>query len=161
MTTAAKGHASILRLNTRLFLNCISDVSEEHSRARPNDRTNSIAFIASHLVESRHTIAHYLQIKTFNPLERILKDAVSIEDVRELPSLGELRNAWATISMTLEECFNDLSESELRAPSPQRFPVDLPTVHGGLGFLLQHESYHIGQLALLRKFFGYPAMRYV
>ena len=161
MTIAAKGHASILRLNTRLFLNCISDVSEAHSRSRPNDRTNSMSFIASHLVESRHTIAHYLQIKTSNPLERILKDAVSIEDVRELPSLGELRHAWATISMTLEECFNDLSESELRAPSPQRFPVDLATVHGGLGFLLQHESYHIGQLALLRKLYGYPAMRYV
>jgi uncharacterized damage-inducible protein DinB len=31
---------------------------------------------------------------------------------------------------------------------------------GALTFLVQHDSYHIGQLALLRKHAGLPAMRY-
>jgi hypothetical protein len=161
MPIASKGHAAVLRLNTRLLLNCLADVSEQHAQERANDRTNSMTFIAIHLVESRHTIAQYLQIPTSNPLDRYLKGAVRIEDLRELPSLTELRNAWGGISLTLDAGLSDLADAELNAPSPQRFPVDLPTVHGGLGFLLQHESYHIGQLALLRKYFGYPAMRYV
>jgi uncharacterized damage-inducible protein DinB len=29
-----------------------------------------------------------------------------------------------------------------------------------LAFLVQHESYHIGQMALIRKYIGYPAMKY-
>jgi uncharacterized damage-inducible protein DinB len=160
MTIASTGSVSVLRLNTRLFLNCLLDLSEEHARQRPNERTNSIIFIACHLIESRHTIAHYLLIETANPLDRYIKDAVRIEDVTALPSLPEVRYAWGTISMTLDECLSELTEPELKAPSPQRFPVDLPTVLGGIGFLLEHESYHIGQLALLRKFHGYPAMTY-
>jgi membrane associated rhomboid family serine protease len=31
---------------------------------------------------------------------------------------------------------------------------------GGLFFLVQHESYHIGQMAILRKGLGYNAMSY-
>jgi hypothetical protein len=34
------------------------------------------------------------------------------------------------------------------------------TLLGALAFLAQHESYHVGQLALLRKYAGLPAMRY-
>lgn len=77
---------------------------------------------------------------------------------------ASLRETWfeCLLAFRTAEAANCKSDSaELNAPSSQRFPVDLPTVHGGLGFLLQHESYHIGQLALLRKYFGYPAMRYV
>ena len=33
-------------------------------------------------------------------------------------------------------------------------------VLGAVAFLLQHDSYHVGQLALLRKHFGLGAMRY-
>jgi hypothetical protein len=44
--------------------------------------------------------------------------------------------------------------------SPQRFPVDDPTFGAAIEFQLHHESYHIGQLALLRKYYGYPAMTY-
>jgi uncharacterized damage-inducible protein DinB len=33
-------------------------------------------------------------------------------------------------------------------------------VLGALTFLVQHDSYHLGQLSLLRKWAGLPAMRY-
>ena len=52
--------ASVLRMNTRLLLNCLQDVSEAHATQRPNERTNSIAFIACHVVDSRFFIARYL-----------------------------------------------------------------------------------------------------
>ncbi|MGB7490782.1 MAG: hypothetical protein WBN62_10660 [Thermoanaerobaculia bacterium] len=38
------------------------------------------------------------------------------------------------------------------------FPFEDPSMAGGIGFLLHHEAYHIGQLALLRKFHRLPAM---
>jgi hypothetical protein len=152
--------ASVFRMNTRLFNNCLVDVSDAHAAQRPNGQTNSMLFIACHLVDSRYFVTRYLGVSEANPLERFLANATSIEDVSELPDLEQVRRAWQTIARTLEPCIDSLSESELKAPSPQRFPVDNPTIIGGIGFLLQHESYHIGQLALLRRFFGYPAMRY-
>jgi uncharacterized damage-inducible protein DinB len=38
--------------------------------------------------------------------------------------------------------------------------VDDGSVAAGLAFLLTHEGYHIGQMALLRKYLGHPAMAY-
>lgn len=152
--------ASLLRLNTRLFVNCLVDVTEAHALERPNARTNSMTFIACHLVDSRYFMARTLGLDEANPLERFTADVTAIEQMADMPELTGIRRAWHAIARTLEECVVALSDAELRAPSVQRFPVDQHNVIGALGFLLQHESYHIGQLALLRKFHGYPAMRY-
>ena len=84
------GIATIFRLNDRLFHNCLDALDDNAACVRPNDQTNSIAFVALHLVESRHFAAKVL----------------------------------------------------------------------GIAFLAQHESYHAGQLALLRKYVGAPAMAY-
>jgi hypothetical protein len=152
--------ASVLRLNSRLFDNCLNGVSDAHLLQRPNEHTNSIAFIACHLVDARHFFARYLHLEPANPLEPFLNDVHRIEDVRALPDPKQILLAWHAIAPVLESCVAGLTLAELKAPSAQRFPIDGATVFGGIGFLLQHESYHIGQLALLRKFFGYPAMKY-
>ena len=152
--------ASVFRTNTRLLLNCLDGVSREHALERPNERTNSLLFIACHLVDARHFLAGYLGLSVPNPLDSTLGEVSSIEEVRELPDLDEVRRCWKSIGQVLDECFATLGEDDLNAPSPQHFPVDQPTVFAGIGFLLEHESYHIGQLALIRKFLGYPAMRY-
>ena len=39
-------------------------------------------------------------------------------------------------------------------------PIDDTSVLGLLGFMVQHDSYHLGQLSLLRKHCGLPAMAY-
>jgi len=151
--------ASVLRLNTRLFLNCLEGVSEEKALHRPSHSTNNMSFIACHLVDNRHFMAGYLGLESVNPFPE-LATARSIEDVSVLPTLTAIRSAWLGLSPLVEECVAGLLHDDLRAASPQRFPVDDPTVHGALGFLMQHESYHIGQMALLRKYVGLPAMTY-
>ena len=43
----------------------------------------------------------------------------------------------------------------------QNPPLDvIATAWGVLTFLVQHDGYHVGQLALLRKYAGLPAMKY-
>jgi uncharacterized damage-inducible protein DinB len=42
----------------------------------------------------------------------------------------------------------------------QALPGADGTVLGALAFLAQHESYHVGQVALLRRQLGLPAMSY-
>jgi len=74
--------------------------------------------------------------------------------------MSRIRNAWDQVSRDLEACMNDLDLDDITAPSHHRFPVDDSSMGGAIAFLVQHESYHIGQMALLRKFLGYPAMTY-
>ncbi|MGQ0703632.1 MAG: DinB family protein [Gemmatimonadales bacterium] len=153
--------ADILRLNTRLFRNCLQDLTDEQARMRPSPTTNSAAFVAAHLAESRYFLLKLLGAERPSPLDRYLSGWKSIEQIQEWPTLAQVRDAWTEASHALRDRLDAMTAAELDAPNPTRFPVREQTVLGVLGFLVQHESYHVGQLSLLRKYVGLPAMSYM
>jgi uncharacterized damage-inducible protein DinB len=124
--------ADILRLNTKLFRNCLDGLTDEQGGTRPSATTNSAAFIAAHVADARF----YL-----------------------LKAIGEERIAWTEVSHAIRDRLEVLTAADLDASFGSRFPGQ-HTVLGVLTFLVQHDSYHVGQLALLRKYAGLPAMRY-
>jgi hypothetical protein len=67
---------------------------------------------------------------------------------------------WDAASEAIADRLAAASAAELDRPAPHRFPVGGATLLGALGFLAQHDSYHVGQLALLRKLAGLPGMKY-
>ena len=152
-------HAA-LRLNTRLFHNCLEGVSDEAARRRPDGRANSVAFIALHLVDSRHFWAKLVGAEAENPFAALLEPARGIDDLAELPPLAEVRPAWDHVSAALDARLPALTDAELAAEPAQRFYPDDPSLLGALAFLVQHDAYHVGQMALLRKQLGLPAMRW-
>lgn len=152
--------AEIFRLNTRLLHHCLDGLTEAQGRARPIAAGNSASFIAAHVADTRFAIAAWLGAPLANPLAPALADARGIDDVRELPPLAVILAAWDAASVVIEARLAALSTEALDGPAPQRFPAGGPTLLGGLAFLAQHDSYHVGQLALLRKAAGLPAMRY-
>ncbi len=150
----------IFKLNSRLFLNCLDGWKDDQARWRPGPGTNSAAFIALHLVDSRHYIARVIGMTTENPFP-FLADAKSIEDMKTWPKLEEIRSAWKSVTGNMRERFKTLTPADLAAPAEwQEMPMDDKTQTGMLIFMMQHESYHIGQLAILRKQAGLPAMSY-
>jgi uncharacterized damage-inducible protein DinB len=152
--------AAILRLNTRLVLNCFDGMDEEQARIRAAERTNHAAFLFAHLIDTRHFVLRMIGGNAENPVAATLDGARGIDEVRSLPSLRSLSVSWSEISAMLDERFRALDGSILDAPSPQGFPIDDATVLGALAFLVQHDSYHVGQIAMLRRVAGLPAMRY-
>ena len=160
MDPRAVPFASLLRLNTRLLLNCLEGLSDDQASVRVLPPTNSVAFLVAHLIDARHKLLAVLGGAAENPLTELFADARSIDDVPSLPSLVELCEAWQAVASALASRLAELSAEEIDAPAPQRYPGDDPSVLGALAFLVQHDSYHIGQLALLRRALGLPAMRY-
>lgn len=152
--------AALLRLNTGLFLNAIADLDEVAATARPNAHTNNVGFIGGHLVETRAWASRYLGLAEISPFGGVLEHAAALEDIPVLPSLAAIQAAWLDLSPRLEARLDILTVGDLMGRSSQRFPGVPETMLGGIAFLLQHESYHIGQLAYLRKFLGLPAMSY-
>ncbi|MBA3894224.1 MAG: hypothetical protein H0X69_11105 [Gemmatimonadales bacterium] len=53
-----------------------------------------------------------------------------------------------------------LTSEERNEPNAHRFPMGDSTRLGLIAFLTQHESYHVGQAAFLRRQIGKPAMGY-
>jgi uncharacterized damage-inducible protein DinB len=153
----------ILRLNTRLFRNCLEGVTDEKAAMQPSASTNSAAFVASHIAQSRFFLLKMLGADQPNPIAVYLGGARSIDEVERFPPLVEIQRAWTTASHALRDRLESMTATELDAPivSPFPLPISDPTALSLLTFFVQHDSYHIGQLAFLRKHAGLPAMQYV
>lgn len=150
----------ILRLNTRLFRNCLEGISDEQATLRPSASTNSAAFVAAHVADARFYLLRVLGADRPSPLAAYLKGAKGIDDLKACPPLAEIHRAWTDASHALRDRLDAITAAELDAPVKTPFPISDPTTLGVLTFLVQHDSYHIGQLALLRKHAGLPAMQY-
>ena len=156
----SNGLTEVFRRNTRLFLNCVSDLPPELAATRAGDSTNSIEFLILHLVDVRFFLADYIGVETEHPYAAELEGARGIEDMDEFPPLPETIGHWERISAAIEETLRNASDDDLDRTSDQRFPLSGETVRSGIMFLLHHEMYHIGQVGLLRKHAGLPAMRW-
>jgi uncharacterized damage-inducible protein DinB len=152
--------AAILDLNTDLLLNCLEGLSEIEAQQRLLGCGNSVAFLASHLTDTRHFLAMRIGQPLANPLARYVVDARSIEDIREWPSLAEIRAAWLGISAHLQAVLGSLAREDLDRPNADRFPLTDGTQLGLIAFLVQHDSYHLGQVGFLRRQCGKPPMSY-
>jgi uncharacterized damage-inducible protein DinB len=151
----------ILQLNTALFDHCLEGVDDALARKKVDAKTNSMLFIAVHLLDARFYMAESLGLAVNDPLKDRFQEFQNEADLlRTPPHLVQILEAWKVIAPHLERRFGELTERELKLELPGKFPVDDPTLLGGMAFLAQHESYHIGQLAILRRLHGLEAMRY-
>jgi uncharacterized damage-inducible protein DinB len=152
--------ATLFDLNTDLLLNCLDGLSDAEAQRRLEAGGNSVTFLASHLTDSRHFLVARLGHPLTNPLARYLADVRSIEEIRELPALAEITPAWQAIGAHLQNVLAELTPGELAEHNVHRFPVDDSTRLGMIAFLVQHDSYHVGQIAFLRRQLGKPPMSY-
>jgi len=152
---------SLFYINSKLFINSMDGVNQELFLKRPSENGNNIAFIASHLVDARFFIASVAGLKITNPYQEVFDKIKSPDQYNEFPQVESLISLWKEISVPVENQFNMLKYEDLKRESPVQLPLSEKTVLGAITFLLQHEAYHIGQIALLRKFLGLQPMRYV
>jgi len=160
MSPRAAPFGALLRLNTLLLLNCFDQVSEEQAAQRVVPQVNSMIFLAAHLIDTRHVLLEIVGGAGESPVRSHLGNARSIEDVVSLPTLEELIDAWRSVGTAIDDRLSMIGDADLDAPSGRRFPGGDPSTLGALAFLVQHDSYHIGQLAMLRRVHGLAAMRY-
>lgn len=149
----------ILSLNTRLLHHCLDGVDDALGTRRVTPDTNSLTFLAAHLTESRHWICLMAGRPLANPLEGRLKGK-TLDDLGPLPTLAEITAAWDAVSAHLLTMLGELTSEDLGREATRRLPGSDGTVGSVLPFLAQHDSYHIGQMAILRRQLGLGAMRY-
>lgn len=150
----------LFALNADLLLNTLDGLSEEQANSPVVPEGNTIAFLVAHVIDSRHFLTALLGYPLPNPLEASLAGARSQAEVGTLPALPTLRAAWVAVSRHVEAVLASSDRVLLAQPCPQRLPGSDGTLDGGVAFLLQHDSYHLGQIAMLRRQHGLPAMSY-
>jgi len=152
--------AASFEMNTKLLRNCFDGVDDALAAKRPGDRSNNIVFLACHLVHARYHLAGLLGSHVKNPLEPMLDGVNSVDELKTPPKLDDLLGWWDEAGAALTRRLAVLSNAELDGAAHREFPIGDPTLLGAIAFLVQHESFHIGQIAFLRKLLGLPAMSF-
>jgi uncharacterized damage-inducible protein DinB len=150
---------SQFELQSSWFLNALADISEEESNKQIADNLNPIKWVAGHVLNTRMSLLSILSGKPQDlNYNTFFGKGSSNKLDSSFPSIEEIKLKWQSVSIELTDCINVLTEEKLISPPP--FQTDIPnnTLHGLIAYMVIHESHHIGQLSILRKFLGKDAM---
>ncbi len=145
----------ISSFNFDIVLKTFEVLTEELSLKKISEKINCGNWILGHLVSGRHYLVGLTGIRpNTDPLSEIYDRGAKLTSQTEYTKLNDIEEAWIQISNNLNNTFLQITDKMLAAKSPIHFPVKDNTILGGLAFLISHESYHIGQLGLIRKELG-------
>ena len=155
-------------MQTRFYKNVLSDINEEESRLRLNKHTNHLAWIAGHLAVIRFGLAVRLGLRTnkYPHMDLfVIKDipppnAKALDESVNYPGLSVTLKYWDSYSEFLTKRLPLLSEEQLNSELAFTTPIGGKSVLESLAFTVSHESYHIGQMSIIRKSLGHKAMTY-
>jgi len=150
--------AATFAKNGQLVPATLAGVSDQHYRTIALSGTSPMAWIFGHITGSRYGVGRLLGSDEAYPFADRFRRGAAVGDPATMPSAAELRAAWRAIGETIAARCATVDPAVLDAAQPGPVPSFDGTVLGTLGFLALHESYHLGQLGLLRKAFGYPGL---
>lgn len=145
-----------VRFNEQLLGAVTQGMPDAGWATRPPGGGNDAHWILGHLVASRRLMARLAGAAvTEDPWEAAFgRGATPADDAGAYPPVGELSAAFVAAGEAISERFPALTAAEAAAPSPRPFPDGSDTIEGALHFLYFHETYHLGQLGLLRRMNG-------
>lgn len=147
-------------LQAGLFDKVTKDISDEEAHRRISDNTNSLIWIAGHILDIQYNLAALLGITTENPYAEQFSFGKPFDADATYPSLGTMQSDWDALTPKIAQALDQLTEEQLAAEPPFAIPFPEQSIRGLLGFQMHHLAYEIGQMALYRKFLGKEAMSY-
>ncbi|TAN20644.1 MAG: DinB family protein [Acidobacteria bacterium] len=155
MTDVTARTAWAFQFNTGLLQKTVDGVAPERWPRKPGNKSNSILWIAGHLVWERSQILKLLGQERHEAWLSLFATGAKPSDGQAYPAASEILRAWTEVSKQLASAMDAAPPEVLSRPAPE----GLPSADGKLGGVLQfftiHEGYHLGQLGYLRKWLGY------
>ncbi len=158
--TANDYHPSIKPLafifggNDSLIERTFLGVSPEDLWKRPTPHTNSMLWIYAHLSNVRARLLQALGDDVESKWSELFGRGAAVQDAASYPSREEI-NAYAReVSRRLFERLAAMTDADLSRPARGHLPHTVQTVADQLAFIALHDSYHVGQLAYVRKALG-------
>ena len=161
MSGSLDSPTNIFSYNTWLFQNAVKDVDEDRFDYRVNDRTNAFNRLAGHVTVCRHGVGAMLQMGmpdlpwgTFGEFGF----GTQFEAERVCPPLPEIASMFDTVTGVLMAELANVPDDVFSAPAAFDIPGENPTMRDLLDFMAMHETYHIGQMGILKKSMGGPGV---
>ena len=148
------------RFNSELVSLALDDLSPEDAVRRwKKGEGSSIAYLVGHLSSSRCGVLKTLGAASENPYKELYGAGVGAKDGAAYPPLPEIAAAWRETAARLHAALDALSDERALGPSDESYPTADRTLRGQLAFIAWHETYHVGQIGILRTEMGYSSLR--
>jgi uncharacterized damage-inducible protein DinB len=156
-TSPAAPLAMMFRINETLISRAMDGLTDDQLWQRPTEHNNPALWLVGHLVRSRARLLTALG----EPFDTGWGDAFArgsaVEDRATYVSRGDIADMMNVVSQRLYPKLESLRDEELAQPASGPVPL-IRTLADLATFLTMHESYHVGQLAYIRKALGLPGL---
>ena len=131
-----------------------------------SNNSNSLEWIAGHLIVGRYRSSLLIgqQLAPYKHLDNFINqtipppNTIAFDKSSTYPSLTESRTQWIVYSRIFINGLVNINETILSTQMPFSVPTGGKSVADALTFVNLHETFHIGQMSILRKLLGHPAM---
>lgn len=158
MDQAIKAIVPLFRATDHLFHQALEGIKREDLLRRPHDGTNPLIWIAGHAMTSRASLTRIVGERIDNPWSELFARGATVDNQVTYPEVNEIVSLWDQVTSKLMPRLEQLTDEELSNASPFPLPTGDKTKRGAIVFLNFHETYHIGQMAYLRKWLGYSQL---
>lgn len=151
-------------LHHLLFNNVLDGFSDSETNQRLNShpKVNHIKYLAGHLLNSQYGLAGIagldVEVK-WNDLFAVMGQSEAKDNI-SYPHIDEIKYEWNTMHEDIHSGLENLSLEALETTPPAPFDQVSDSIGDLWAFINHHQGYHIGQIGLLRRAFGKPAMKY-
>jgi uncharacterized damage-inducible protein DinB len=148
----------LFRTSDQLFHRAVDGIKREDLLRRPHDGSNPLIWVAGHAMTARGSLAKIVGERVENQWSDLFARGAAVDSNDIYPEVTEIISLWDTVTEKLMSGLEQLSDDELAQPAPFPIPTGDNTKRGAIVFLNYHETYHIGQMAYLRKWLGYSQL---
>lgn len=157
-TSAVAGPiAMIFSFNDAFVLRALDGLTYEELWRAPSIRNNAMLWVAGHVVQTRAMVLGFLGEPVETGWGKVFDRGAKIADVSQYPSRDDIARVMRDVSPRLRAKLASLNDEFLARPATMQLP-GTSTVADELAFFALHDSYHVGQLAYIRKALGYPGL---
>src|SRR5262249_6601970 len=125
---------------------------------RPTPQTNSMLWIFAHMAAVRARLLNLLGDDYDPGWGDAFGRGAQVQDASTYPSREKINEVSREVNARLFTKLAALTDADLSQETKGALPPGVKTVGDRLAFLAMHDSYHIGQLAYVRKALGLPGV---
>jgi uncharacterized damage-inducible protein DinB len=149
--------AMMFRINGTLISRALDGLTDDQLWQRPSDRNNPIFWLVGHVVRSRARLLSALGEAFDTGWGDAFARGSAVEDRATYVSRAEIAEMMSAVNQRLYPTLESLCAEDAAQPASGPVP-SITTVAELATFLTMHESYHVGQIAYIRKSLGLPGL---
>jgi hypothetical protein len=150
--------AFILATNDALVERAFQGVAAGDEWKRPTPQSNPMLWIFGHMVNTRAGLLRLVGGDADLGWGDVFNRGAELADASGYPAHERIVDVSRDVNAKLYPALATLTDADLARPATRPFTPAVKTLGDQIAFLTMHDTYHVGQLAYVRKSLGLPGV---